>query len=294
MPNKTIYIKDSDLPVWERAQKELGESISSAFVDYLKARLEAAPRRQKRTKLDMAQAMDALLAEINVAMNLDIERHPAWSPIILDANSVNIGYKLHQKRANPDRIMSLVVHPLDFDDDGQLNSHTRNRIVAAIEKFWDGRNTDRHRLVDTTRLEIDPNVLVHCANCGEPIGPLFLPQPEGESAPKAITVGGMPVHVACPSCGHVYSYRTADMQFHELGTPDPRPMPNDRISVHVRRACGVNGCQCVVVIRTTVKRGTPTLDLMRAPSGWTFHIYCGQGHSVGQIGLSGYDCEGAD
>jgi hypothetical protein len=180
MANKTIYIKDSDLPVWDRAQRELGESISSAFIDYLKARLQAAPRRQKSAKLDMVQAMDALLAETNGAKNLDIERHPAWSPIILDANSVNIGYKLHQKRANPDRIMSLVVHPLDFDDDGQLNSHTRNRILAAIEKFWDGRNTDRHKLVDTTRLEIDPNVLVHCHNCGEPIGPLFLPQPEGE------------------------------------------------------------------------------------------------------------------
>ena len=40
LPNKTIYIKDTDLPVWERAQKELGDSISSAFIDYLKERLE--------------------------------------------------------------------------------------------------------------------------------------------------------------------------------------------------------------------------------------------------------------
>jgi hypothetical protein len=294
MPNKTIYIKDSDLQLWDRAQKELGESISSAFVDYLKARLETTPKRHKRSKLDMVQAIDALLAEINVEKNLDIERHPSWSPIILDPNSVNIGYKLHQKRANPDRIMSLVVHPLDFDNDGRLNSHTRTRIVAEIEKFWDGRNTDRHRLVDTTRADIDPNVLVHCTKCGDPIGPLFLPQPEGEFAPRAITVGAVPVHVACPSCGHVYSYRTADMQFHEIGTPDARPMPNDRISAHVRRVCGVNGCQQILVIRTTVKPGTPTSDLMLAPSGWTFHIFCAQGHPVGEIALTGYDCERAD
>ncbi len=151
MPNKTIYVRDCDLPLWDRAQKELGESISSAFVDYLKTRLEAESKRRKRGKLDMVQAMDGLLAEINAATNLDIERHPFWSPMILDANSVNIGYKLHQRRANPDRIMSLVVHPLDFDEDGQLNSHIRDRIVAEVEKFWDGKSTERHRLADTTR-----------------------------------------------------------------------------------------------------------------------------------------------
>ena len=151
MPNKTIYIKDADLPLWERAQKELGESISSAFVDCLKERLvETAAKRRKRGKLDMVQAMDTLLAEINATHNLDIERHPFVSPIILDQNSVKIGYKLHQKRANPDRIMSLVVHPLDFDDDGQFNSKTKNRITAEIEKFWDGKRTDPHTFVDTT------------------------------------------------------------------------------------------------------------------------------------------------
>lgn len=152
MANKTVYIKDSDLPLWDKAQKELGESISSAFVDYLKERLETAAKRHKGRKLDMVQAMDALLAEVNTLHSLDIERHPLWSPIILDANSVNIGYKLHQKRANPDRIMSLVVHPLDFDfdNDGQLNAQTRNRITAAIKGFWDGKRTDRHTFVDIT------------------------------------------------------------------------------------------------------------------------------------------------
>jgi len=267
MPNKTIYIKDSDVPLWDRAQNELGESISSAFVDFLKGRLESMPKRRKRGKLDMVQAIDGVLAEINATRNLDIERHPSWSPIVLDANSVNIGYKLHQKRANPDRIMSLIVHPLDFDEDGQLNRRTRKRVIAEIEKFWDGRSTCQHRLVDTTRVDIDPNILVHCSGCGKPIGPLFLPQPQGDIAPRAITVGAVPVHVACPFCGHVYSYRTADMEFHDLGTPDTRPIPNDRISAHVRRVCGVNGCQRIVVIHTTVKRGSPTSDLMQAPSG---------------------------
>jgi hypothetical protein len=144
LPNKTIYIKDADLPIWDRAQKELGDSISSIFIDYLKDRLE----RQKGG--DMVQAMDALLADINATHGLDIERHPSWSPIILATDSLNIGYKLHQRRANPDRIMSLVVHPLDFDKNGQLNPTTRNLIAAKIEEFWDGKCSDRHTFVDAT------------------------------------------------------------------------------------------------------------------------------------------------
>jgi hypothetical protein len=39
MPNKTIYIRDADLPLWELAQTELGESISALFVKFLRERL---------------------------------------------------------------------------------------------------------------------------------------------------------------------------------------------------------------------------------------------------------------
>jgi len=144
LPNKTIYIKDADLPIWERAQKELGDSISSVFVECLKERLE------RQNGVDMVRAMDMLLAEINAVHSLDIERHPSWSPIILDANSVGIGYKLHQKRANPDRIMSLVVQPSDFEKNGQLNSAARKWIAAKVEQFWDGKCSDRHIFVNGT------------------------------------------------------------------------------------------------------------------------------------------------
>ena len=150
LPNKTIYIKDADLPVWERAQKELGESISSAFVDYLKERLD----RQKG--VDVIQAMDALLSEINMVHNLDIERHPSWSPIILDAGSVKIGYKLHQKQANPDRIMSLVVLPQDFDNGGNLTSNTKNLIKTAVSDFWNGTCSTRHIFVDIEEKKVQP------------------------------------------------------------------------------------------------------------------------------------------
>jgi hypothetical protein len=154
VPNKTIYIKDADLATWDRAQQELGESVSSIFVDYLKERLETEALRKKAKKagrIDEVQAMNALIAKINADLNLDIELDPFWKYPILDQNTINHGYKLHRKRANPDRVMSLVIWPLDFDNSGQLSTTTQKRIKTEIEKFWDGKTTEMHRFVDTTR-----------------------------------------------------------------------------------------------------------------------------------------------
>ena len=154
MPNKTIYIRDSDLSVWDRAQQELGESISSLFVDYLRERLETEALRKKAKRagrIDEIQAMNALLNEINADLDLDIELHPFWRYPILDQNTLSHGYKLHQKRADPDRVMSLVVWPLDFDRSGNLNPATKQQIKAAVQKFWDGKTTEPHRFVDATK-----------------------------------------------------------------------------------------------------------------------------------------------
>src|SRR3954447_9800779 len=38
MPNKTIYIKDADLPLLEQAQAQLGDSVSSMFAEFLRER----------------------------------------------------------------------------------------------------------------------------------------------------------------------------------------------------------------------------------------------------------------
>lgn len=40
MPRTTIYVKDTDIPIVERAKKELGESLSQIFVECLQKRLE--------------------------------------------------------------------------------------------------------------------------------------------------------------------------------------------------------------------------------------------------------------
>src|SRR5437763_16991592 len=38
MPNKTIYVKDTDLPLLEQAQEQLGDSVSSMFAEFLRER----------------------------------------------------------------------------------------------------------------------------------------------------------------------------------------------------------------------------------------------------------------
>lgn len=39
MPNKTIYVRESDLGLWELAQAQLGQSISALFAEFLRERV---------------------------------------------------------------------------------------------------------------------------------------------------------------------------------------------------------------------------------------------------------------
>lgn len=149
MPNKTIYLRDSDVETWDQAQKALGgESISSIITDCLKARLRVG------TTLNNVEVMKALLAEVNAEWNLNLELHPFWSPVILDANTLDVGYKLHQKGARPDRIMSLIVDPFNFSKDGNFTARTGLRIKKAIMDFWDGKRTDGHAVVRVGDVDI--------------------------------------------------------------------------------------------------------------------------------------------
>jgi hypothetical protein len=142
MPNKTVYLKESDVEIWDRAQKELGgESISSFITDCLKKRLTAGKT------VDNVKAMKDLLAELHLERNLALELHPFWSPIILDANSLDVGYKLHEKGAAPDRIMSLIVDPFNFAPDGNFTAAAREQIKAEIMAFLDWKRTDLHAVV---------------------------------------------------------------------------------------------------------------------------------------------------
>jgi len=39
MPNKTLYVKDADIPLFEQAQEQLGDSVSSMFAEFLRERV---------------------------------------------------------------------------------------------------------------------------------------------------------------------------------------------------------------------------------------------------------------
>src|SRR5947209_9192307 len=48
MPNKTIYVKDTDLPLLEQAQEQLGDSVSSMFAEFLRERVAKISPEENR------------------------------------------------------------------------------------------------------------------------------------------------------------------------------------------------------------------------------------------------------
>jgi hypothetical protein len=48
MPNKTIYVKDTDLPLLEQAQAQLGDSVSSMFAEFLRERVARLTPEENR------------------------------------------------------------------------------------------------------------------------------------------------------------------------------------------------------------------------------------------------------
>jgi hypothetical protein len=51
MPNKTIYVKDSDVPLFEQAQELFGESVSSMFAEFLKERVGKLAPEERMAEL---------------------------------------------------------------------------------------------------------------------------------------------------------------------------------------------------------------------------------------------------
>ena len=48
MPNKTIYVKDTDLALLEQAQEQLGDSVSSMFAEFLRERVAKLSPEENR------------------------------------------------------------------------------------------------------------------------------------------------------------------------------------------------------------------------------------------------------
>jgi hypothetical protein len=81
MPNKTIYVKDTDLPLLEQAQEQLGDSVSSMFAEFLRERVaKLTPEENRIVELinEIAMAREAL-RERNLPRFVDSEYAEAQS-----------------------------------------------------------------------------------------------------------------------------------------------------------------------------------------------------------------------
>jgi len=76
MPNKTLYVKDADLPMFEQAQEQLGDSVSSMFAEFLRERMaNLRPEEGRIVELlhEIGHARDAANKERNLPVFIDAE-----------------------------------------------------------------------------------------------------------------------------------------------------------------------------------------------------------------------------
>ena len=73
MPNKTIYVKEADLPLFEQAQELLGESVSSMFAEFLKERVGKVTPEERMAELmnQICRKRDALKKERGLPQFID-------------------------------------------------------------------------------------------------------------------------------------------------------------------------------------------------------------------------------
>jgi hypothetical protein len=92
-------------------------------------------------------AIKRLVEEINALRTLDLELDPFWKPYpILDPRNASLGYKLHRRNGQDNRVLNLVVDSRAFvrlrDDSMTLKSETKGEIVKAVEAFWNAGNPE--------------------------------------------------------------------------------------------------------------------------------------------------------
>lgn len=76
MPNKTLYVKDADLQLFEKAQEQLGDSVSSMFAEFLRERVaNLTPEEGSIVELlnEIIHAREALRKERSLPQFIDAE-----------------------------------------------------------------------------------------------------------------------------------------------------------------------------------------------------------------------------
>jgi hypothetical protein len=76
MPNKTLYVKDADLSLFEQAHDQLGDSVSSMFAEFLRERVASLTPEEGRIvglMSEINRARDAVIKARNLPQFLDAE-----------------------------------------------------------------------------------------------------------------------------------------------------------------------------------------------------------------------------
>jgi tetratricopeptide (TPR) repeat protein len=76
MPNKTLYVKEADLRLFEQAQEQLGDSVSSVFAEFLRERMaKLTPEENRIIELinEIARKRDSLQKERGLPQFIDGE-----------------------------------------------------------------------------------------------------------------------------------------------------------------------------------------------------------------------------
>lgn len=76
MPNKTLYVKDADLGLFEQAQEQLGDSVSSMFAEFLRERVATFTPEEGRILAltsEISRARELASKERNLPAFIDAE-----------------------------------------------------------------------------------------------------------------------------------------------------------------------------------------------------------------------------
>ena len=128
MPNKTIYVKDADLPLFEHAQSLLGDSVSSLFADFLKERVGRVTPDQRMTDLvqQIRRKRETLKAERGAPQFLDVVYEESEDYARKALKSLRAG---EIKKAKALYYAATVYH--------ELAEHNRREIKAVTDKIAD-------------------------------------------------------------------------------------------------------------------------------------------------------------
>ena len=102
------------------------------------------------------------------------------------------------------------------------------------------------------------------------------------SRPSGQPILAFRLNVACPSCGSIASYTTADCHFEEIQRDLLRSDLTGKVVVSALRPCGDINCESHIEILTLMASGLTASDIYPIIRSWHFPCleYCRSGHQL--------------